>query len=57
MKKTYIAPTMEQVTIELSNMLAASVQVGVFAGEKDEDKVDASQSLSNERRGWGDLWN
>ena len=48
---------MEQVTIELSTMLAASEKVGVFASEKDEDKVDASQSLSNERRGWGDLWN
>ena len=47
---------MEQVTIELSTMLAASEKVvGVFASEKDE--VDASQSLSNERRGWGDLWN
>ena len=47
---------MEQVTIELSTMLAASekVEVGVFAS--DEDKVDASESLSNERRGWGDLW-
>lgn len=57
MKKNYIAPQMEQVTIELSTMLAASekVEVGVFASE--EDKVDASESLSNERRGWGDLWN
>lgn len=55
MKKNYIAPQMEQVTIELSTMLAASEKVGVFASEKDE--VDASQSLSNERRGWGDLWN
>jgi hypothetical protein len=55
MKKNYIAPQMEQVTIELSTMLAASEKVGVFASEKDE--VDASESLSNERRGWGDLWN
>lgn len=46
---------MEQVTIELSNMLAASEKVGVFAS--DDDKVNASESLSNERRGWGDLWN
>lgn len=55
MKKNYIAPQMEQVTIELSTMLAASEKVGVFAS--DDDKVNASQSLSNERRGWGDLWN
>ena len=56
MKKNYIAPQMEQVTIELSTMLAASEKVvGVFAS--DEDKVNASESLSNERRGWGDLWN
>lgn len=55
MKKNYIAPQMEQVTIELSTMLAASekVGVGVFASEE----VKASESLSNERRGWGDLWN
>ena len=53
MKKNYIAPQMEQVTIELSTMLAASEKVGVFASEE----VDASKSLSNERRGWGDLWN
>lgn len=54
MKKTYIAPQMEQVTIELCNMLAASVRV--FASE--ENAVDASESLSNDRRGgWGDLWN
>ena len=54
MKKNYIAPQMEQVTIELSTMLAASEKVvGVFASEE----VNADQSLSNERRGWGDLWN
>ena len=56
MKKTYIAPQMEQVTIELCNMLAASEKVSVFASE--ENAVDASESLSNDRRGgWGDLWN
>ena len=53
MKKDYIAPQMELITMEPSNMLASSVQVNVFDGEE----VDASKSLSNDRRGeWGDLW-
>ena len=55
MKKDYIAPQMELITMEPSNMLASSVQVDVFIDEKDE--VDAGASLSNDRRGvWGDLW-
>jgi hypothetical protein len=54
MKKTYIAPMMEQITIELCNMLAASEKVSVYTDEE----VSASESLSNDRRGgWGDLWN
>jgi hypothetical protein len=53
MKKDYIAPQMELITMEPSNMLASSVRVDVFGDEK----VDASESLSNDRRGeWGDLW-
>ena len=55
MKKDYIAPQMELITMEPSNMLASSVQVDVFIDKKDE--VDAGASLSNDRRGvWGDLW-
>ena len=53
MKKDYLAPQMELITMEPSNMLASSVQVNVF----DDAEVDASESLSNDRRGeWGDLW-
>lgn len=54
-KKAYIAPVMEQTTMELGNMLATSESVSVFSNT--EDAVDASSSLSNERRGtWGNLW-
>ena len=54
MKKDYIAPQMELITMEPSNMLATSEKVDVFIGKE----VDASESLSNDRRGeWGDLWN
>ena len=58
MKKDYIAPQMELITMEPSNMLASSVQVNVFVGEDGKEvEVDASESLSNDRRGeWGDLW-
>ena len=53
MKKTYITPAMEQVVIEPSNMLATSAKVGINT----TDEVDASSSLSQNRRGnWGDLW-
>lgn len=53
MKKDYIAPQMELITMEPSNMLATSVQIDVFI----DKEVDAGASLSNDRRGeWGDLW-
>lgn len=52
-KKAYLAPEMEQIAMELGNMLATSERISVFT----DTKVNASESLSNERRGWGDLWN
>lgn len=55
MKKDYLAPQMELITMEPSNMLASSVQVNVSFDEN--NAVDADASLSNDRRGeWGDLW-
>ena len=56
MKKKYIAPNMETITIELCSMLTASTTVNIY---KDET-VGADQSLSNERgndRQWGNIWN
>ena len=54
-KKTYITPVVEQTTMELGNMLAASEKVSVFSNA--DDAVGADASLSNKRRGgWGDLW-
>lgn len=54
-KKAYIAPAMEQMTMELGSMLAASERISIFSNTS--DAVDASSSLSNDRRGgWGDLW-
>ena len=56
MKKKYIAPNMETITIELCSMRTASTTVNIY-----EDKtVEAGQSLSNERgndRQWGNIWN
>ena len=55
MKKKYIAPYMETITIELCSMLTASPIVI----HKDKT-VGADQSLSNERgddRQWGNIWN
>ena len=54
-KKIYIAPAMEQTTMDLGNMLATSEKVNISTNP--DDAVDAGASLSNGRRGsWGDLW-
>lgn len=55
MKKKYIAPYMETITIELCSMLTASPIV-----IHNDKTVGAGQSLSNERgndRQWGNIWN
>lgn len=51
MKKTYVSPFAEEVNIETTQMLAASLGFGDGeAGETDQ--------LSDDRRGeWGNLWN
>lgn len=51
MKKKYIAPYMETITIELCSMLTASITVNIY-----KETVGAKESLSNERgndRQWG----
>ena len=50
-KKQYIAPSMEVVEIELSELLASSIpDIGIEEGE-------GTEILSNNRRGrWGNLW-
>ena len=53
MKKRYIAPTMEQIECATQHILAASERINVY--NNSNNAIDASQSLSNERRGWGDL--
>lgn len=55
MKKKYIAPNMETITIELCSMLTASITVNIY-----KETVGAKESLSNERgdeRQWGNIWN
>ena len=57
MKKKYIAPNMETITIELCSMLTASLTVNIHTNKPG---VGADQSLSNERgneRQWGNIWN
>ena len=50
-KKTYIAPAMEIVEIEMVSMIATS-GIGV-----DSDHDGGYEQLSNRRRGtWGNLW-
>ena len=54
MKKKYIAPNMETITIELCSMLTASPTVNIHTKKPG---VGADQSLSNERRdNWGNIW-
>ena len=50
MKKTYIAPEMEEIDIETVEMMAASLATS-------DDTIDSSEALSNSRRGtWGNRW-
>lgn len=52
MKKTYMTPSMEEMYVETVEMLAASMDMGMY----DED-VDTSEDQHGRRRGkWGDLW-
>ena len=52
MKKIYIAPDMEIVELEVVDMLAASLSVGVSDEVTEDDAV-----MSNRHRGeWGDRW-
>jgi hypothetical protein len=51
-KDTYIAPQMEVIDIGTVQMLAASIQVGVF-----DDVTEDNAVMTNRRRGtWGNLW-
>ena len=50
-KKQYIAPSMEVVEIELSELLASSIP------DIDIEDGEGTEILSNKRRGrWGNLW-
>lgn len=50
MKKTYIAPMMEEINIETIEMMAASLATS-------DETINSSDALSNSRRGtWGDRW-
>lgn len=52
-KKMYTPPCTEVMAMEPCCMIAASEKVNVFT----EEEIDASASLSNNRRGiWGNLW-
>ena len=56
MKKVYIKPEMEILTIEAAEIIATSVpQIGII--KPGEDGTTGEEILSNKRRGhWGDLW-
>lgn len=47
MKKTYQAPTAQQIVFEAQSMLAASIKIGV----NDDTEVDAAGSYAGEK-GW-----
>ena len=50
MKKTYIAPMMEEINIETIEMMAASLATS-------DETINSKNALSNSRRGtWGDRW-
>lgn len=51
MKDMYVKPNMECMSIETVEMLAVS------SVEYTSDKASSEhEALSNDRRGWGDLW-
>lgn len=55
MKKTYVSPFAEEVNIETTQMLAASVGINE---DKEVDTTTPGGQLSDDRRGeWGNLWN
>ena len=56
MKKAYIKPGMEVLTIEAAEIIATSVpQIGII--KPGEDGTTGEEILSNKRRGkWGNLW-
>lgn len=54
MKKTYVSPFAEEVNIETTQMLAASIGIN---DDKEVDTTTPGDQLSDDRRGeWGDLW-
>lgn len=52
MKKTYVSPFAEEVNIETTQMLAASI--GINDTEVDSD---TDQGAGDRRGEWGNLWN
>ena len=56
MKKVYIKPEMEILTIEAAEIIATSVpQIGII--KPGEEGGEGDEILSNKRRGqWGNLW-
>ena len=55
MKKTYVSPFAEEVNIETTQMLAASMGMN---GDTEVDTNNPGTQLSDDRRGeWGNLWN
>lgn len=52
MKKTYVSPFAEEVNIETTQMLAASI--GINDTEVDSD---TDQGADDRRGEWGNLWN
>ena len=57
MKKAYIKPGMEVLTIEAAEIIATSVpQIGIIKPGED-GTTGGEEILSNKRRGqWGNLW-
>lgn len=54
MKKTYVSPFAEEVNIETTQMLAASIPTS----DTEVDTNNPGTQLSDDRRGeWGNLWN
>ena len=50
MKKTYVSPLIEEVSVVAESMLANSVRFG-------EGNISAEESYTKEHRGeWGNLW-
>ena len=54
MKKNYVSPLATEVTLETTQMLAASLQI---CGEDSVNTAENGVQLAGGRRGtWGDVW-